>query len=40
MFFDKLLFLFVAAEVLAMNHSFIRMKPLAESTLESRTKAK
>lgn len=29
-----------AAEVLTMSHSFIRMKPLKEATIESRTKAK
>lgn len=30
----------IAAEVLSLNHSFIRLKPLSEATMESRTKAK
>jgi hypothetical protein len=30
----------VAAEVLSLNHSFIKLKPLGEATIESRTKAK
>lgn len=36
----KNFFHFLAAEVLTMSHSFVRMKPLKEATVESRTKAK
>lgn len=38
--FDPLLFLRTAAEVLANGHTFVKLKPLAEATVESRSKAR